>query len=75
MNTIDATKLAQDLAIQKQEHEKLEQRFQVLESQKIRNYNLLVEELQKTHQLALKVKELETESLMAATLGEAKKNI
>ena len=51
LTTTDTENLTQDLAIHKQDHEKLQHRFQILDSQKIRNDTLYMEEMQKSHKL------------------------
>lgn len=65
----------QELAIQKQVNEKLLEKFKNLETQKIKNDTLYMEEMQKSHGLGLKVQKLESELLMADTLAQAKESI
>jgi len=45
--TVETTRLSQELQAQKQHNEKLLQKFQALESQKVKNDTLYVEEMQK----------------------------
>lgn len=72
---VDPARLAQELSIQKQENQKLLQKFQNLELQKVQNDTLYLQEMQKTHKLELKIQKLESESLMANTLAHAKEII
>jgi len=46
-----------------------------METQKINNDTLYVEEMQKSHRLTRRIEELENESLMAQTLAQAKEKI
>ena len=71
----DSVRLVQELAIQKQENEKLLEKFKNLETQKIKNDTLYMEEMQKYHRLGLKVQKLESELLMVDTLAQAKGSI
>ena len=63
------------MSIQKQENQKLLQKFQNLELQKVKNDTKYLEEMQKTHKLQLKIQKLESESLMVDTLAHAKESI
>lgn len=60
---------------QEQQNEKLLQKFQTLESQKVKNDTLYVEEMQKSHRQELRVKQLESKSLMADTLAQDKEDV
>lgn len=73
--TADPTRLAQELSIQKQENQKLLQKFQNLELQKVKNDTKYLEEMYKTKKLELRIQKFESESLMANTLVHAKENI
>lgn len=73
--TSDLNKLIHELSLQRQENEKLQKKFKNLETQKMKNDTLYLEEMQKTHRLTKKIQELQDESLMAQTLAQAKENI
>lgn len=73
--TGETTRLSQELQAHKQKNEKLLQKFQTLESQKVKNDTLYVEEMQKSQRLGLKVKQLERKTLMAETLAQDKEDI
>ncbi len=66
--TGETTRLSHEL----QQNDKLLQKFQTLESQKVKNDTLYVEEMKKSHRLELKVKQLESKTLMVDTLAQAK---
>ena len=73
--TGDLNKVIQELSLQRHENEKLQKKFKNVETQKIKNDTLYVEEMQKTHKLTKNIEEFENESLMAQTFAQAKENI
>jgi len=68
-------KAMQEMSIQGKEIEKLKDQLKNLQEQKLKIDNSYVAELQKSHRLAQRIYFLESESVMAQNLAQAKENI
>lgn len=71
----DLNKVLQELTHQKQENERLHKKFKNLETRKIKNETLYVEEMQNTDRFTRRIEDLESGSLRAQILAQAKENI